>query len=126
MRRVVLGLMIAALSTAALAEPSAADIASQFKIGVATPADVIAKLGAPMSEVKNSDGTEMLTYVSSSGHVKAATFVPIVGLFAGGTVSRSSSLVFTFDANGLLKSTGTSNTRMDCSTMILGANCHSN
>jgi len=126
MRRLMLGLMIAALATSAMADPSPIDVAAQFQIGVATPEDVIAKLGPPMTVLKNSDGTEMLTYVRSASHVKAASFIPLVGLFAGGAVSHSSSLVFMFDTKGLLKSTSSSSSNLDCSALLVGANCHTN
>jgi hypothetical protein len=38
-------------------------------------------------------------------HLKTASFVPIVGLFASGAAGESATIVFTFEPDRLLKST---------------------
>jgi len=66
-----------------------------FKEGVTTEADVYAALGKPTS-VSTSTGTKILMYYGSQAQVKAATFIPVVGLFAGGSDSKVSMLMLTF------------------------------
>jgi len=106
-----------------MAKPIGAEDAAQFKIGVATVADVESKLGKPMMTTMNSDGSEVIAYGASRGRAKAMTFVPVVGMFAGGAVGHSSTLLFQFDAHGLLKSSTASSATVNCSTGIVGAGC---
>ncbi len=114
MRRVLLGVAIALAAGLAAAKPVTSDDAAQFKVGVATLADVEAKLGPPQTTSTNSDGIEIVGYTSSSTHVKAATYIPVVGWFAGGAKGHVSTIVFTFGADGVLKNTATSETNVDC------------
>ena len=83
--------------------------ASQFKIGVATESDVIASLGQPTGTVSSSDG-RLITYTGATAQVRGATFIPIVGLFAGGHDVKASSTSFKFGKDGKLKDVITSNT----------------
>lgn len=57
----------------------------QIHKGTTTKAEVIALLGAPISDTLLPDGREMMVWSYSHAQVKAATFVPVVGLFAGGS-----------------------------------------
>jgi hypothetical protein len=126
MRGLFLGVLIAlAAGTCSIAKTVTADDAAQFKVGVATVSDVEAKLGKPMVATNNSDGTVILTYYAGKTHVKGATFIPIVGLFAGGVDSQSAVLMFIFDGNGLLKSSSSSNSSFDCSSNIANTGCRS-
>lgn len=77
---------------------------AKFEKGVTTPSDVILVLGKPNTTVSGSDGTKVMSYVYMKTSVKGATFVPVVGLFAGGAASNISSTTFSFDASGLLVS----------------------
>lgn len=95
----------------------------EYKVGVTTLADVTATLGKPNSTATVSDGTVVVSYVSSRTRVKGATFVPIVGLFAGGAKSRMVIRVFTFGPDGLLRTFTSSDTGVKCSSSIAGANC---
>lgn len=74
----------------------------------------MAKLGKPQATSTNSDGTEVLTYVSMKSRVKAATFIPVVGMFAGGATASTAAIVFTFGPDGLLKNLSTSASNIDC------------
>jgi hypothetical protein len=95
----------------------------EFQIGITRLADVTAKLGKPNSTQTVSDGTVVVAYVSNRTRVKGATFVPIVGLFAGGAKSRMVVKVFTFGPDDLLRNFTSSDTGVDCNTSIAGANC---
>lgn len=79
--------------------------ASSFVVGQSKEADVVSRLGPPTTRSRNSDGTVVLQYVYAEAQVRAATFVPIVGLFAGGTDVKSNAVTFTFSPDGKLLST---------------------
>ena len=69
------------------------------------------------------DGTTIFVYLSSRTRVKGATFVPVIGLFAGGAKSHLSTKTFTFDGAGLLKTYTSSDADANCNTSIVGARC---
>lgn len=124
MKRLVLGLVVTmTLAGGAMAKDITADDLAQFKVGEAARADVVHKFGRPMSTTTTSDGSTILVYGSTHGHVKAASFIPVVGLFAGGATGQSTFTVFTFDADGRLKSSTVTSSGVDCSTRITGTNC---
>lgn len=89
--------------------------ATQFKEGVTTEAEIISKLGLPTSTMVSS-GVKMLIYGGYQSQATPASYIPIVGLFAGGADFTSASAMFEIDAVGVLKKatfTETSNnTRM--------------
>src|ERR1700722_8009474 len=106
------GFVIAALvaATALAGTPAVAgrrqitaDDLAQFKVGTATYADVTARLGRPSSFSVLSNGVRIAAYVGVKTRVKAASFIPIVGLFAGGATSDASVVTFTFGPDGLLQ-----------------------
>lgn len=106
-------------ATAAVPQPSP----DGFAIGVDTIATVQAKLGRPKASVHSSDGTTIFVYLSARTRVKGATFVPVIGLFAGGAKSHVSTKTFTFDGAGFLKSYTSSDADANCNTSIVGAHC---
>ena len=85
---------------------------SKFQTGKTTYAQVIAAMGTPASIQNHSDGTRVLVYVHTQAAPRAATFVPVVGLFAGGADVQQQSVVFTFDREGILKDYTTQDTQM--------------
>lgn len=72
-------------------------------MGEATVEQTITLMGPPTMDTSSSDGSRRLTYIFTAASVKAATFVPIVGIFAGGTEVRSDSVTLVFDQAGKLK-----------------------
>ncbi len=82
--------------------------ASQFTPGVSTVNDVEAKLGPPSQARTNSDGTTSLEYDYTHLQTNAATYIPIVGAFAGQTNVNQSTTIFLFAADNTLKSYSTS------------------
>lgn len=91
---------------------SDADV-QQFQKGKTTEAEIIAKLGVPTTVVRNDNGTKADIYVHSSLRPDAANFIPYVGLFAGGTKASSSTVTFSFDANGILASVSSQDTNVE-------------
>lgn len=112
---------LALVAGTASAKPVSSADAAQFQIGSATYDDVTGKLGKPATVTTNSDGTVEIAYASTSTHVKAASFVPVVGLFAGGATGKVSVLKFTFGPDHVLKSTTTADSAVDCHTF---GGCH--
>jgi len=78
------------------------DQTSSFVKGQTTRAQVIQALGNPTSQTKMSDGTRIISYSYARARTRPTTFIPIVGLFAGGTDTHGSSVTLSFDANDKL------------------------
>lgn len=60
------------------------DAAMQFTEEKSTEAEIIAKLGRPTMVTINGN-MKVLMYAGSQVKIKAASFIPIVGAFAGGS-----------------------------------------
>jgi len=122
MIRLTLAAIVAlTISSPALSQITDDQIAT-LKVGSTTLADVEAKFGHAATVEKSSDGSETLTYSVTKTRVKAASFVPIIGLFAGGARADVTTDRFEFDKDGLLTKVWSSQTKMDCSMM---ASCKS-
>lgn len=78
-----------------------AQLAGMVK-GQTTMEQAVAALGPPTSRTRMADGTSILQYIYAESKVRAASFVPVVGAFAGGTDVRSSVATLRFDATGKL------------------------
>jgi hypothetical protein len=118
MRGIVIAMaaLAATTSIAAARTVTGAD-AAEFKVGVTTLADVEGKLGKPQSVSTLSDGTSVIVYMAMKSHAKAAIFIPVVGLFAGGATAHSSMVSFTFGPDGKLTSTSSNETNANCSAL---------
>lgn len=88
-----------------------------FTTGKNTIQDVVKKLGRPNSTETNSDGTVTIRYATIHTHVKGTSFIPVVGLFAGGAKSKSVTKSFTFGSDGLLRSFSSGDFEAECSTL---------
>lgn len=69
---------------------------TQFQKGVTTEGDVLRALGPATTTSSNSDGSAMLVYTGVHARAKAASFIPIVGIFAGGATAEATSVAFRF------------------------------
>lgn len=76
--------------------------ASTIKEGVTTEAEVIERLGPPMSTARSSNGTKTLTYMHVKSQAKASSFIPIVGAFVGGADSQTQMLTINI-VDGVVK-----------------------
>lgn len=70
--------------------------------GQTSRAEVLAKFGKPTTQIRSSDGTATVLYNFAEYRTRPATFIPIVGIFAGGSDIHTSSATFRFDANDRL------------------------
>lgn len=93
--------------------------ASAFEVGKTTEAQVIAAFGPPNQTSTLTDGTRIDIYMHISAHANAASFIPVVGLFAGGAKSTNDTVTFTFTPDLLLKSTATSSGSTSVNTGLL-------
>jgi len=86
------------------------DKVALIKKGVSTRADVETLLGPPMHVAMMPDGKRILSYTYTStkveGHATAASYIPYVGLFAGGAKgegqTRVQSLQVMLNAQGVV------------------------
>lgn len=76
-----------------------------FERGVTTRSQIEAALGRPTMVQTMQDGKTTLTYTYANAQVRPATFVPIVGLFAGGTDVQADSVSIFLDAKGRYEAT---------------------
>lgn len=113
MRNVVAGLCAALLLAACAASgiKVTSDQLQGLKRGETTEQEVIARLGPPTSRIRSSDGRTMLVYSYAEVSTRPATFIPVVGLFAGGADARGNTAVLRFDPNSRLIDYTTSETR---------------
>jgi outer membrane protein assembly factor BamE (lipoprotein component of BamABCDE complex) len=93
--------------------------AAQFERGVTIRDQVIAKLGQPNSTTLSSDGTRVDAYVHVHASVNGATFIPVVGLMAGGSKADSNIATFTYDERGVLKAISTTTGHSQVNTGLL-------
>lgn len=75
---------------------------AQLKRGVTTVEEVTAQFGQPTSRVRMNDGSTLIQYIYAEASARAASFIPIVGAFAGGTDVRASTATLRFDPSGKL------------------------
>ncbi len=78
------------------------DAALQFKEGQTTENEILAKLGKPTT-VMFSGGIKTIAYSGMQYQVKGATFIPIVGAFAGGADYTMSTAMYQIASNGVLQ-----------------------
>ncbi|MDG3442426.1 hypothetical protein [Nitrospirillum amazonense] len=71
--------------------------------GKTTYAEAVARLGTPNSVTTMAGGKKMVMYMFTKATPNAATFIPVVGLFAGGAHGQSSTVIMTFGANDVLE-----------------------
>ena len=93
------------------------NIVSTFKPGVTTIAEAEAKLGPPNQTTRNADGSTLIQYIYITSHANAASYVPVVGLFAGKGISDNVTRNLTFDKSGRFVSSTTSHGHTEAGLM---------
>lgn len=118
MKRLILAatMAVAIAGCATSGRPISNDQLQTLKVGESTAAQAITAMGAPTTTTSSSDGTQRLLYVFTAASVKAASFIPVVGLFAGGTDVRSDVVTLVFDKQGKLAEVLRSSSATDTST----------
>jgi len=80
------------------------DEANEIIVGETTKAEVIQLLGEPNGSMLGaSEGSaESFWYNGAEAQTRPETYIPVVGLFLGGIDSKGSSLIISFDKNGVV------------------------
>ena len=73
---------------------------NQIQKGVTTKAELIARLGEPNSSTQRGDGGEMLMWRYTESQANAATYVPVVWMFAGSRSNKATVLSVLIGADG--------------------------
>jgi hypothetical protein len=55
-----------------------------FQKGVTSCSQIRTELGEPLETARQADGTKLLTFGKYTSTVRGESFIPIVGIFAGG------------------------------------------
>lgn len=82
-----------------LKSESQESIKSKLVKGKTTKEDVQSHFGAPYSRTTQEDGNEVWSYVMHNSQMNATSFIPVVGLFTGGSDNQSKTLQITFKNN---------------------------
>jgi hypothetical protein len=110
---IVCAMLLAGCAASTGKKISDADIQS-FTVGKSTITDVEAKLGPPSTTTTTQDGTQSISYIYARSKARPETFIPVAGMFIGGSDTESSFAAFVFK-NGVLTdvSQGGGNTDMN-------------
>ncbi|AOY95430.1 hypothetical protein BKK79_27070 [Cupriavidus sp. USMAA2-4] len=106
-KSVVCGLMLACLSAACVSttgvkvEP---EQLANFIPGFSTLDDVTGQLGTPTSQATLGDGSTVLVYSFATAKPHAESLIPLIGPLFSGNDIQSSTVLFEFDQNGVLRS----------------------
>ncbi len=84
-------------------------VMASFQAGKTTKTEIITALGAPNGQATLGDGTSMITYAYVHAQANAASFIPVVGLVAGGASATTQQEAFFFDKNDVLARISTNN-----------------
>lgn len=94
-------MLVACVSTGVDVKP---EHMSNFMLGFSTLDDVTTQLGKPTSQATLGNGSTILIYSYATSRPNPESFIPFIGpLFSGGEI-RSSTVLFEFDENGVLRS----------------------
>ena len=77
-------------------------VATKITEGKTTKAEVVAAYGDAATVSFTDSGNEIWTYTYTRAVPTAQTFIPIVGIFAGGANTTTTGLVVLFDKNGVV------------------------
>ena len=87
----------------ALKDETPQTVAAKLTKGRSNQSDVKAAFGDPISTSFTDSGNELWNYEYIKIVPKAVDFVPIVGIFAGGSDVDKKTLVVFFDKNGIVQ-----------------------
>jgi outer membrane protein assembly factor BamE (lipoprotein component of BamABCDE complex) len=79
---------------------------AQIKIGMSCKVDVQKLVGEPMKTTFSDNGEETWDYVLTKSKMRAASLIPIVGIFAGGADMETQTLTIRFTKEGIVKEIG--------------------
>ena len=83
---------------------------AKIEEGKSTKADVRALVGDPTKVNFDTSKNEIWEYVYTKASAKPASFIPIIGIFAGGADMIGNTLTILFDKNGVVEKVGSGKT----------------
>lgn len=102
MRKLIALVFVLLAGCAATGVQVSQEAATQFKEGQTTEAQITEKLGAPTS-TSIQGKVKTISYVGSQFRTNAASFIPFIGLFAGGSDYKTSVAAYQIDERGVLQ-----------------------
>lgn len=112
---ICLGLMaVSSTSCSTVGNPKIeqpAEVAAQIQPGKTTKSEVRALAGEPSKTEFSDTGDETWEYTLMKSQVRGASFIPVIGLFAGGADVQTYSLTVRFRPDGVVKSVGHGETK---------------
>lgn len=84
------------------------DHLATLRPGVSTEADAVQMFGPPTVRTRQADGSVLLAYSHVDMRIRPATFIPFVGLFAGGSDTQTNTVSLRFGPDGRLLDTSSS------------------
>lgn len=100
--KAAIAIILALTGCASVGTPIDKAHVAEVERGKTTYSDVVAKFGKPTVVSTSDTGEKIVIYSYAHAQVKGATFIPIVGLFAGGMDTTADTVTFTFDKNDVL------------------------
>lgn len=97
-----------------------------LQVGKTTIKDVVERLGPPTMRLVAADGSATFIYSYAQTSTRAATFVPVVGLFAGGADTQASSASLRFAPDGTLLDYTSSDTQIHSGTGVAASSNSTN
>lgn len=91
----------------------------QIKVGETTKAQVTELMGAPQQVTRLGNGDSIFTYVYVRSAAKAESYIPIVGMFAGGSTSESETATITFGSDNVVKDIAIAQSTSEMSSGIM-------
>lgn len=79
---------------------------SRIQKGKSTKADVVALVGKPTEVDFTEAGLEKWKYTYTTASVRGTNFIPVVGIFAGGTDTETDTLTILFSKDGIVENIG--------------------
>lgn len=81
---------------------------AQIKKGETTRQQVINLIGSPDQMTQDGNGNVMFQYIYVRASAKPATYIPVVGAFAGGANTQNQMVMVTFGSDGIVSDIVTS------------------
>ena len=117
---ILISLFLSGCATVGTKDITNDEIVSQIEVGKSTKAEIRTLLGEPSNKVFTSqfpgEKVEEWIYVYVRSTIRPATFIPIVGIFAGGSDTEHNTLTIRFTKEGIVKDFSVSEGKMRTTT----------
>lgn len=115
----LLCLVVCLVGCASSGKEISTDRVAQIQKGVTTEAEVIQMLGTPQTKTIGSDGKVIMLYQYTKVKNRAANFVPVVGLLAGGMDMRMQMFTVIVNQQGIVENYTLNDSNTDINSGLL-------